>query len=159
MCFLFSIFYQTFFISSKKLFSFLRYSIFCYFSLFFPVSRFKEPDQKTNFFKHDLKSKKLLTSSRPLLFFIILSIKRGWVQRKKSSYFFYDLFYSNLFTKVSCIYWLFWLFSKIKKGMELVLTANHLHTFSIKMLLIKYPIKWPSFSIWGEWFRGLRHYN
>ena len=44
---------------------------------------------KKKFSKYVLQSKdRLVTSSRPLLFFIILFIKRDWIQRKKWSWFF-----------------------------------------------------------------------
>ena len=43
--------------------------------------------------------------------------------------------------------------------MGLTFTADPLHTFSIKIFLVKYPIKWPSLNIWGERSSGLRYYN
>ena len=90
------------FIFSNKLFLFLRYSVF--FFLSFPVSRFKGPDQKINFFKHVCNSKRQVSSSRTCLFFIILSIKRGWVQKKKSSYLFMVSFKITYFQKsLTCI--------------------------------------------------------
>ena len=48
---------------------------------------------------------------------------------------------------------------KLKRGVGLVFIADSLHTFSMKNLLIKHPIKLPSFNIWGEWLSGLGHYN
>ena len=56
--------------------------------------------------------KRLVTSSRSFLFF---SIKRNWVQRKKSSYVFHGLFKNDLFPKVSYIR-CFGLFTKTKNG-------------------------------------------
>ena len=45
----------------------------------------------------------------------------------------------------------FGLFVNIKKRYRLVFTGDFLHTSSINMFIIKYPIKWPSCIIWGEW--------
>ena len=102
------------FISSKTLFSFSRYSIFC---KFFPFP------------------------TRSLLFFIILSIKRDWMQRKKSSQLFKSfliiLFQSIVFSKefLACI-GSFGLFTSIKASLGLSFGAHFLHTFSIKMFPI-----------------------
>ena len=38
---------------------------------------------------------------------------------------------------------------KLRRVMGLVVSADFLHTFFIKMFLIN--IKWPSFTIWGVW--------
>ena len=94
-----------FFISSKKLFLFLRYLMFCYFSSFlsrFQIKKIKDgPDQKMNFPKHVRKLKKIVR--------------------------------------------------------DLVFTAGSLHTFSIKVFLVKCPIKRSSFNNWEEWSSGLRY--
>ena len=51
-----------------------------FFPFFSTVSRFKGSDQNRNFSKHVLQLKeRLVTSSRPFLFFMILSINSGWV--------------------------------------------------------------------------------
>ena len=73
------------FISSKKLFSFSRYWTFCrFFHFLSTVSRCKGLDQKRNFSKHVFRLKKrLVSTSRLFLFFMILSINGDWVQRKK----------------------------------------------------------------------------
>ena len=47
---------------------------------------------------------------------------------------------------------------KLKKGVRLVYTSDFLHTSPIETFLIKYPIKWPNFKIWGEWPSRLRCY-
>ena len=124
MCLLFFIFYhkktfqklwKTVFISSEIHISFLRHSMF--FFLFFPVSRFKGPDQKINFSKHVLQLKetgnKFITCT---FFFIILSIKRDWVPRKKSSYLFHGHFWITYLQKFLKCVGCFGLFTKIKKG-------------------------------------------
>ena len=43
---------------------------------------------------------------------------------------------------------------KLRKVMGLVSSVDFLHTFCIKIFLIKCPVKWPSSSIWGEWPKG-----
>ena len=48
---------------------------------------------------------------------------------------------------------------KIRRVMRLVFRAYFLHTFSIKIFLIKYPIKWPSLTILGVWCKRLRYRN
>ena len=48
---------------------------------------------------------------------------------------------------------------KLKRSMRLVFAADFLHTFSIRIFLIKSPIKWPSFNIWRQCPSCLRHYN
>ena len=53
----------------------------------------------------------------------------------------------------------FGLFTKLGRHMEVVFTAGFLHTFSIKMFLIKYPVKWASLNIWGEWPNWLKNYS
>ena len=73
----------------------------------------------------------LATSSKPLLFFIILSIKKGWVQKKTQCKPFYGfliiLFWNILFLKefLACNGY-FRLFTKIKKGSG----NNFWYTFS-----------------------------
>ena len=90
-CLLYFTFYQkkafqkvrkTVFISSNKYFSFLRCSMF-YFSFSFQLPDSKGQTKKRIFVSMFCNSKIQVTSSRPFLFFIILSIKRHWVQRKK----------------------------------------------------------------------------
>ena len=41
--------------------------------------------------------------------------------------------------------------------MGLVFSADFLHTYSMKIFLIKYPIKCPSFTIWRVWPKGLKY--
>ena len=53
----------------------------------------------------------------------------------------------------------FGLFTKLKRHMELVFTVGFLHTFSIKMFHIKYPIERRNFNIWEEWPSQSKHYN
>ena len=48
---------------------------------------------------------------------------------------------------------------KLKRSMGLVFTADSLLPFSMKILLIKYPINRASLNIWGEGPSELRHYN
>ena len=149
------------FISSRKLFLFLRYSIFCCFFPFLSiVSRFKGSNHKKDFSKHVLQLKeRLVTSYKHFLFFIILSIKRDWVQRKKSINFFMVSFKISYFQKsLTCIGCLGYL-PKLKRVMGIDFSADFLHTLSIKVILIKYHTKRPSFNIWGEWPSGWRHYN
>ena len=94
------------FISSKKLFLFLVYWIFCQFFPFLStVSRFKGSDQKLNFSEHVFQLKgRLVTSFTPFLFFMILSIMGTGCKGKKQifscltfscsllKYFLYGLF-------------------------------------------------------------------
>ena len=84
LCFLiFVIFYQkkTFQKIWKKIFSFLRYSMFLFHSCH--IQRIR-PKRVLSRYVLQLKER-LAASSRPFLFFIIFSIKRDCVQRKKSS--------------------------------------------------------------------------
>ena len=137
----------------QKLFSFLRYWIFC---RFFPypstVSKFKGSAQKINLSKHVLQLKeRLVTSSMYFLFFMILSINGDWVQKKNRVNFFMVSFrisslWSFLKFQVIYMHWLFWaIYQNGLWVMGLVLSVDFLRTFSTKMLflLIKYPIKWP----------------
>ena len=64
---------------------------------------------------------RLVASSRPLLFFIILSIKRAWEQREKLSWLFKDfliVFFQKNFFSREFLAWsgCFGIFTKIKKG-------------------------------------------
>ena len=130
------------------------------------VFRFKGSDQKMNLSKHVLQLKeRLVTSSAPFLFFMILSINGDWEQRKNQVNFFMVSFktcclwsllkFQKSFTCIGC----FGLFTEIKKGYETVyeFSADFLHTFLMKMFLIH--INWPSFTIWGVWPKGLRYYR
>ena len=83
------------------------------------------------FSKHVLHPKEMLvTSSRRLLFFIILFLKRNCVQRKKSRFIF-KFFLIILFLKylifkiVSCMHLLFY-----------AVDASFLHNFSVNMVLV-----------------------
>ena len=61
------------------------------------------------------------------------------------------------FQKLTCI-GRFGLFTKLKRGMGLVFTADFFHNFSTKNFFIN-AIKLPSLNIWREWPTGLRNYN
>ena len=111
------------FLSSKKLFWFLRYWIFRQFFLFLStVSRFKRSDHKANLSKHVLKLKERLVTSSTLLLFMILSINGDWAQRKNQVNFFMVSFeissiwslskFQPSFAYIGC----FGLFNEIKKG-------------------------------------------
>ena len=96
-------------------------------------------------------SKTLVTSSRPFLFFITLSIKRAGLKERNRLPFLRSLL--KLLISKSLLHALAVLgyLPKFKKGMGLVFTADIHHTFFIKIFLIKYPIKWSSqVSIFGE---------
>ena len=103
--------------------------------------------------QHVLQPKEtLMTSVRPLLFFIIKSIKREWVQKEKIKLNF-ERFFDNPLSKYlifKCFFaWIGFigLLTKIKKGSGTsfwcILPAN----FSIKISLIWYSINWLSFNI------------
>ena len=113
------------FISSKKFFLFLGYWIFCQFFLSLSTaSRFKGSEQKINSSKNVLQLKeRLITSSRPFLFFIILSIRGALCAKEKMKltfsspplkYVLYGLSWNFLkfFPCIGC----FGLYTKIKKG-------------------------------------------
>ena len=134
----------------KKLFlfllktsTFLSYSMFCrVFFLFFPHFPYlKGRTKKGTFVNLFCNSKRLVTSSRFFLFFIILSIKRDRVQMKKSSYLFHGLFENNLFSSLLHAWAVLGYLRKLKRGMGLVFTADFLHTFFMEMFLIKYSFK------------------
>ena len=108
------------FLSSKKLFSFLRYWIFCQFFLFLStVSRFKRSDHKANLSKHVLQLKERLITSSTLLFFMILSINGDWVQRKNQVNFFMVSF------EISSI----WSLSKFQPSFEWKFSAFFCHKY------------------------------
>ena len=96
--------------------------------------------EKRNFSRHVLQPKeRLVTSSRPLLFFKILSIKMDWVQRKESSQilkgFLITIFQNILFSKEFLAYiYYFGLFTKIKRGLRITFVAHFLDAFSINTL-------------------------
>ena len=124
------------FISSRKLFSLLRHWILCRILHFFSTdSRFKGSDQKRNFSKHVLKLKeKPVSTSRPSLFFIILSINGDLVQRKKIKLTFswsllkYLIFKIFLHVLAVLGYW-----QKLRRVMGLVSSVDFLHTFFKKI--------------------------
>ena len=153
------------FISSKKLFLFLGYWIFCQF--FQNLSNFqiqRVRQKKRNFSKNVLQLKeRLVTSSTPFLFFMSLSINGGLFAKEKMKltfswsplkYLLYSFFW-NFQKSIACI-GCFGLFTKIKRVMGLAFSADFLHTFSVKMFLFKYHIKWPNCTIWGMWAQGLK---
>ena len=130
MCFLFFIFYpkkkpfqklRKIVNSSNKHFSFLRYSVFLLlfflgvFFLFFPVSRFNWPDQKSNFCKHVLQLKD--TSKRLQVFFVFHNLvhKKGPGAKGKNQVTFFTVSFKITYFQKSCIAW-FGLITKIKKG-------------------------------------------
>ena len=112
------------FISSKKLFLFWGYWIFCQFFPFLStISSLKGSDQKRNFSKNVLQLKeRLVTSSTPSLFIMILSIYGGlWAKEKMLTFSWSPLkyllygFFWNFQKSFACI-GCFGLFTKIKKG-------------------------------------------
>ena len=122
------------------------------------VSRFKGSDQKINFSKHVLQLKeRLVTSSMPFLFSIILSMAMG--AKVKTKLTFSWSLWKILFSKVLFALAVLDYLPKLRRVMGLVFSTGFLLTFSIKIFLIKYPIKWPSFTIWGVWLEGLRYFN
>ena len=95
--------------------------------------------------------KKLITSSRHSRFSKFCPQKVTGCKGKNQVTFFMVSFKINLFSKISYMHWLFWAIYQTKKTYRTIFTAGFLYTFSIKMFLIKYSIKRPSFNIWGEW--------
>ena len=53
----------------------------------------------------------------------------------------------------------FWLFTKIKKELVLVINEDFLYSFSIKMFLTKYPINWPRSCIVPNFLISLQRYQ
>ena len=63
----------------------------------------------------------------------------GWIEKIKLT-FSWSLLKITYFLKPHTCVGCFELFTKLKRCMELVFTAGFLHTLSIKMFIIKYPI-------------------
>ena len=119
------------FISSKKLFLFLRYWIFCSFFLFLvTVSRFKGSDRKRSFSNHVLQLKgRLVSSFRPFLFFIILYINGDWVQKKIKLIFSWSLLKYLIFKSLLHALTVWGYLPKLRRVIGLVFSADFLHTF------------------------------
>ena len=82
-----NIFY--FFYKALFILEIFNVSSFFHFSFQFPDSNGQNKNKIClNMFRN---SKRLVTSSRPYLFFIILFIKKDWVQKKKLSCLFHGL--------------------------------------------------------------------
>ena len=124
MCLLFFFYFtkRRYFKNYKNGFSFPLKSSFCpwniqcsvIYLLFFPVSRFKGPDQKWIFVNMFYNSKGLVTSFRP--FFMVLSIEGTGCKEKNQVTFSMVFFTTTYFQKsLACTDW-FWLFTKIKNG-------------------------------------------
>ena len=147
------------FISSNKHFLFLRYSIF-FFLFFLQFADSKGQTKKLISVNIFCNSKRQVTSFRPFLFFINLSIKRDWVPFSWSQVTFFMVSFKITYLQkslksIAC----FGLLPKLKRSVGLVLTVDLLLIFSIKIFLIKNPIKWPSFNISRESPTCLRYYN
>ena len=134
------------FISSKKLFSFLRYSIFCRF-FHFPstVSRFKWSDQKSKFSKQVLQLKERLVTSSRLVFVChnLVHKKRIGARLKIKLTFSWSLLkyviHKCLLHALAVLDYL----PKLKLGAGLDFSTNFLQICFIKMFLVKYPLKYP----------------
>ena len=92
--------------------------------------------------------KNLVSSSRPLLFFLIKFIKGDWVRRKNRNEIFCGfsiiLFKNSQLTKIF-FSWLLYLM-KLKSSQEQVSGACFLHNFSKKKFFLLYAINTPSFN-------------
>ena len=114
----------------------------------FPDSKGKT--KKGIFVSISCNSKRLVTSSRHFAFQNF--VYKKWLDAKEKIKFPFSwsllkyLIFKKLIHALTVLSYLGYLVF-LKSGMELVFTAGVLHTFSIKMFLIKYPIKWPSFNI------------
>ena len=141
MCLLFCIFYQkkAFEKFWKMSFSLCLFNFSSLFSLLFP--QFPDWNGKTKkwiFVRTSCNSKGLVTSSRGAKEKIRLPF--SWSLLKIT-------YFQKSHTCVCC----FGLFTKLKRRMALVFTTSFLHTFFMKMFIIKYPI---SFNIWGSGLAG-----
>ena len=94
----------------------------------------------------------MVTSSRPLLFLINLSIKRDWIRKRNKvdflkafsrSFFKISFFPGNFLHAMAVLVYL----PKLKRSLGLGLDAYFLHDFSIKMFLIEYSIYGQSFNV------------
>ena len=124
------------FISTKKLLSLLRHWILgCIIHFFSTDSRFKGSDQKRNFSKHVLKLKERpVSTSRPFMFFIILSINGDLVQRKKIKLTFsWSLLKYLIFKNFLHVLVVLGYLPKLRRVMGLVSSVNFLHTFLKKI--------------------------
>ena len=127
-------------ISSKKLFSFSRYWIFCrFFHFLSTVSRFKGLDQKRNFYKHVLQLKKrVVSTSRLFWFFMILSINGDWVQRKKIKLTFsWSILRYLIFKTLSHILAVLGYLPSLRRVIGLAFSADFQYNFSKKKIIIK----------------------
>ena len=147
------------FVSSKKLFSFLRYWIFCrFFPFLSTVSRFKGSDQKRNFSKHVLQLKETGNLFHAFFAFHYLVHKWGLGTKLKIELAFsWSLLKYLIFKSLLHLLAVLGYLTKLRRVMGLAFSADFLHIYSIKIFLIKYPFKWPSFTIWGVWPKGLRY--
>ena len=125
----------------------------------FPLSRFKGSQQKRNFSKHVSQLKEIINQFQVFFLFYDLVHKWGLGSKKNIKLTFSwsllnYLIFKSLFNALAVLGYL----AKLRV-MGLVFSADFLYTFPVKSFLSKYPIKLPSFSIWGEWPKGLRYYN
>ena len=125
----------------------------------FPLSRFKGSQQKRNFSKHASQLKEIINQFQVFFLFYDLVHKWGLGSKKNIKLTFSwsllnYLIFKSLFNALAVLGYL----AKLRV-MGLVFSADFLYTFPVKSFLSKYPIKLPSFSIWGEWPKGLRYYN
>ena len=128
------------FIFSKKLFSFLRYWTICQFFPFLStVSRFKGSDSKMNLPKHVLQLKERVITVPRLFCFHDLVCKWGLGANEKLSSDCCGLFKN--FKSLLHVLPVLGNLPKVRRVMGLAFSADFLHTFCIKMFLIKYPIK------------------
>ena len=104
------------FISSNKHFSFLRYSMFCFFSFSLQFPDSKSLTKKWIFVNMFCNSKRQVTSSTSFLFFIILSIKWTGCKGKNQVTFFMVSFKITYFQKSLTCIGCFGLFTKTRKG-------------------------------------------
>ena len=143
----------------KICFLFLRYWVFSRFVSFLStVSDVKDQNKKGIFINMFWNSKRLVTSSRLFLFFIILSIKGTGCKRKNGVTIprvsFKITYFQKSLARTGC----FKLFTKIKKGYGTSFQCRFTAYLFYKIFLIKYLFKWPSFNIWSVW-PGLRRDN
>ena len=127
------------FVSSKKLFLFLRNLILC---RFFPfLSTVNGHTKKGIFVDMFCNSKRLVTSFTFFFHNLVHKKKLDAKVKMKLPTFFVFFFKKNYFQKSLACIGFFGLFIKIKKGIEFVFTVYFRHTLSIKRLLSKYPMK------------------
>ena len=111
----------------------------------FPDSKGKT--KKGIFISMSCNSKRLVTRSRHFGFQNFVHKKWLGAKEKIKLSFSWSLLETTYFQKSHTCIGCFGVFTKLKRHMELLSNAGFPHTFSIKMFLIKYPIKWPTFNI------------